>query len=322
MIVRRARLRLTGLLIAVFAVVIVAFTVAFFLAFAFALQPDIDIGPELTNAQAAEAASTAVIERVGISLVVADIVAIGAVAVIAWFLARRTLEPVREAHQRQQRFVADASHETRNPLAAIKATTGVALSGERSKEELRVAIQTIDSTVDRLIHLTGDLLVLARTNDPLAPSNRVPSDLSVVVSEALRSRPHVGAGRSQVLESDLEPDLPVRVDPAEIERIVSNLVDNATRYAGPVAGILVRTFRTDADAVLEVRDDGPGIAAADLPRIFDPFYRAAGQARERDGVGLGLSIARDLAQRNGGRLTATSSPGRGSTFSLTLPRLR
>jgi two-component system OmpR family sensor kinase len=317
MMVRRARVRLTGVFIAVFAVVLVTFSIVFYVAFAIVLQPDFDVDPELTNQQAAEAAYNTAIDRIGFSLLTADVVAIVLVGAVAWLLARRTLEPIRDAHVRQQRFVADASHETRNPLAAIKATTGAALSGDRTPEQLRAALESVDGSVDRLIHLTGDLLTLARTNDPLAPSERIPSDLSVIVTEALADG-HVAGDGSVLIERELEPDLPVAVDPSEIDRIVRNLVDNAIRYGGgPIA---VRTARADGEAMLEVRDHGPGIAADDLERVFDPFYRAAGQARDRDGSGLGLSIARDLAHRNGGRLTVTSSPGKGATFRLSLPR--
>jgi signal transduction histidine kinase len=321
MMFRRARLRLTLLFIAMFAIVLIAFSVLFYVAFAIVLQPDFDVAPELTNQQAAEAAYAAAIQRIGLSLVIADVAAVAVVGVAAWVLARRTLEPIREAHQRQQRFVADASHETRNPLAAIKATTGAALSGPRSPEQLRASLESVDATVDRLTRLTGDLLVLARTNDPLAPADRVPSDLSVIVTEALTNQP-TGEGDGRRIERVLEPDLPVAVDPTDVERIVRNLVDNALRYGGDHVRVGVRTWRSDGDVAVEVRDDGPGLASGDLERIFDPFFRVAGTARGNDGVGLGLSIARDLAVRNGGRLTVTSAPGAGSAFRLTLPRLR
>lgn len=320
MIVRRARVRLTILFVAVFATVLIVFSVIFYIAFAIVLQPAFDVAPELTSRQAAEAAYGVAIERIGISLVVADVIAVVVVGLVASLLARRTLEPIREAHLRQQRFVADASHETRNPLAAIKATTGAALGGARSPEQLRMALESVDATADRLIRLTGDLLVLARTNDPLAPVNRVPSDLSVIVSEALDERP-TGPGVPPI-ERKLEPDLPVAVDPGEIDRIVRNLVDNAVHYGGATGPVVVRTWHHDGVANVEVRDRGPGIAAAELERIFDPFYRAGGQRRDRGGVGLGLSIARDLAERNGGQLTVASRPGSGASFRLSLPRLR
>lgn len=321
MIVRRARIRLTLLFVAMFSFVLVVFSVVFYAAFAIVLQPDFDVVPELTSGQAAEAAYGAAIDRIAASLVVADAVAVLAVGIVAWVLARRTLEPVLEAHLRQQRFVADASHETRNPLAAIKATTGAALDGNRSPEELRNALEVVDASVDQLIRLTGDLLLLARSNDPLTPSERRPSDLSVIASEALGSIAGAATSRAEI-ETSFEPDLPVMVDPDEVGRIVRNLLENAVRHGGDGVRITLRTWRSDGESHLEVRDNGPGIAAADIERIFDPFYRPADLPRDRDGAGLGLSIAHDLARRNDGRLSVVSSPGAGATFRLTVPRLR
>jgi signal transduction histidine kinase len=318
--IRRARIRLTAIFIATFAVVLGVFSVVFYVAFSFVLQPDFDITPELTNAQVADAAYAAAIGRIGASLIIANAVAVLVVGIVSWVLAKRALEPIREAHLRQQRFVADASHETRNPLAAIKTTASAALDGERSAADLREALVAVDEAVDRLIRLTGDLLTLARSNDPLAPTSRERADLSVIVNEALEvagpSRP------GQRVDVSLEPDLPVTVDAAEIERVVRNLYENAVRYSGEDGAISLRTWADDDSACLDVVDDGPGIAAADLSRIFEPFYRSEGQARDRSGTGLGLAIARDLADRNGGALSVSSRPGSGATFRLTLPRLR
>ncbi len=318
MIVRRARIRLTLFFIATFAIVLGIFSAVFYGAFAFVLQPDFDVAPELSGTQAAQAAYAAAVERVGLSLLVADVVAVAVVALIAWALARRTLEPVRDAHLRQQRFVADASHETRNPLTAIKTMTGTALERDRSAKELREALVSVDESVDRLIRITGDLLLLARSNDPLTPTVRDPADLSVVVSETIEGmRATPGVVR---VRTTLEPDLPVEVDPTEIERITRNLIENALRHAGPTASVTVRTVPSDGSVALEVADDGAGIAPADLPRIFEPFYRPGERTRSRDGVGLGLAIARDLARRNRGDLTVASTPGAGTTFRLVLPR--
>jgi two-component system OmpR family sensor kinase len=100
------------------------------------------------------------------------------------------------------------------------------------------------------------------------------------------------------------------------------LLENALHHGGDVVRITVRTWRGDGESHLEVRDDGPGIAAADIDRIFEPFYRPRDRPRGWDGAGLGLSIAQDLARRNDGRLSVASNPGRGASFRLTVPRLK
>jgi signal transduction histidine kinase len=119
----------------------------------------------------------------------------------------------------------------------------------------------------------------------------------------------------------LGADLRVAADPIEIGRIVENLLDNAVRHGHGTEPPRIATLAIDREVVLEVGDDGPGIAAADLERIFDPFHRVHADTDGPEGSGLGLAIARSLARRNGGRLTVRSQPGSGATFRLSLPRL-
>jgi hypothetical protein len=155
---RRARWRLTLLYIALFAIALGLFAAVFYAGFATVLAPDFDLGPELTNAQVAEAAYQATIERIGAALAIAWVIAVALVSVAAWVLAARTLRPIREAHLQQRRFVADASHEVRTPLAAIRATAEEATSHAGSPDELRAALARIaDSAVSkrsRVSHFT------------------------------------------------------------------------------------------------------------------------------------------------------------------------
>jgi signal transduction histidine kinase len=319
---RRARWRLTLLYIALFAIVLGVFAAVFYAGFATVLAPDFDLGPELTNTQVAEAAYEATIERIGAALAVAWVIAVALVSVAAWVLAARTLRPIREAHLRQRRFVADASHEVRTPLAAIRATAESATSHEASPDDLRTALTRIADSAEGLSRMTNDLLLLARADEP--PADRRAAqvfDLSVVTAEALETL--TDADRDGGLPSvALAPDLVTSGDVDEVRRIVINLVDNAVRYGGRAEGVRVTTSGSDREAVVEVRDSGPGIAAADLDQIFEPFYRVRADAGTPEGSGLGLAIARSLAERNGGRLMATSQPGDGSTFRLVLPRFR
>jgi signal transduction histidine kinase len=316
---QQARRRLTGLYIVLFALVLVVFSVVFYVGFITVLEPAFDIAPELTNTQAAELAYQATIQRIAVALAFADLAAIAVVGAAAWILANRTLEPIREAHQRQQRFIADASHEIRNPLAATKSSAQAALTPNATPAQLRAALETVVESTDRLTRLANDLLTLARSSTVLS-GVRDRCDLSVVVAEAveayLASEP-----RRHAVRATFAPDLPVAADPGDIGRIVRNLVENAVRHGGPQAQVTVVTRSADREAILDVTDDGPGIAAADIPQIFEPFHRLRAHAGT-EGTGLGLAIAADLATRNGGRLAVRSVAGSGSTFSLVLPRLR
>ena len=318
---RRARWRLTLLYIGLFAVALGVFAAVFYVGFATVLAPAFDLAPELTNEQAAEAAYQTTIERIGLALAVAYVVAVALVSIAAWVLASRTLRPIREAHLRQRRFVADASHEVRTPLAAIRATAEEAAARPASPEELQAALSRIAASAEGLSRLTTDLLLLARTDERLIDRRPESVDLSVIAAEALEgffAANPVDGPRTIALS----PDLVISAEADEIRRIAINLLDNAVRYGGPSQGLRVATYGSDREAVLEVQDSGPGIAAADLGQIFEPFYRVRADAGSPEGSGLGLAIARSLAERNGGRLTVTSLAGSGSTFRLALPRLR
>ena len=320
MIFRRARLRLTLLYIGLFALVLIVFSVVFYVAFVTVLQPDFDIAPELSNTQAAEVAYETTIERIAVALAVADVIVVAVVGGVAWILATRTLLPIRDTHQRQQRFVADASHEMRNPLAAIKSTAQAALAGRGSAAEMRSALTAVVDATDRLTRLTNDLLTLARSDGALVEHRVERCDLSVVVAETVEQYGAIDSSRRAV-RATFTADLPIAADPDEIGRIVRHLLDNAFRHGGPAVHVTVATRAADREVVLQVADDGPGIAAADLGQIFEPFYRVRTHPGT-DGTGLGLAIAADLAARNGGRMSVTSIPGGGSAFRLVLPRLR
>ena len=246
---------------------------------------------------------------------------IAVVAVAAWVLAARTLEPIGEAHARQRRFVADASHEMRTPLAAILSSAEGALATGQDPVEFQNALRVNVGAARSLTAITNDLLLLARS-DELPSDRREPIDLSVLVAEAIEAFTTVHPDLPSIRMS-FAPDLRVSADPAEISRIVSNLLDNAVRYgAGPgSSSIGVTTRAVDHHAVVEISDDGPGLSTDDIERIFEPFYRVHPEVTSAPGSGLGLAIARSLAEGNGGRLTVTSRPGSGATFRLSLPRL-
>jgi signal transduction histidine kinase len=319
-IFRRARLRLTALYIVLFALVLLVFSAVFYGAFVTVLQPDFDIAPEVVSSgEAARTAYETTVGRIAAGLAIADAAAIVVVGGIAWLLATRTLDPIREAHQRQQRFVADASHEIRNPLAAIKSSAQAALRPDAPPDELRAALESVAASADRLTRLTNDLLSLARPDGALADHSER-CDLSVATAEALEE--YLAAeGRKPPVAMSLAPDLAIAANPGEVGRIVRNLVENAIRHAGDGVRVRVVTRAGERDAILEVTDDGRGIAAADIAHIFEPFHRLRA-ARDTEGTGLGLAIAADLAARNHARLSVRSMVGTGSTFRVVFPRLR
>ena len=316
----RARRRLTLAYIAVFALVFGLFTAVFFVALAIVLQPDFDVDPNATSDTSEEQAYQAAIDRIGVALLVADGVAVVAVGVAAWLLADRTLGPIRDAHERQRRFVADASHELRTPVAAIRAGTEAALGADTPPDGLRATLRNVVSSTERLTRITNDLLVLARTDDQTIQRRHESFDLSVVVAEAIETE-RAAIGRRPA-EVRLAPDLVVDADADEVGQIVRNLVENAFVHGGDGVRVRVATTGSDREAVVEVEDDGLGIPAGERAHVFEPFYRSRRDAAAPSGSGLGLAIAADLAQRNGGRLTVDGGRATGVVARLTLPRFR
>jgi signal transduction histidine kinase len=312
-----ARRRLTLIYIAMFAVVIIVFSLAFLVLMAIVLEPDFDLSPDTSSTQAAQIAYDAAVERIGIALVAADVVAVAVVGIGAWVIAARTLRPIRDAHERQRRFVADASHEMRTPLTVIRTATENALRPAAEADEQRNALGTVSAAAADLALLTGDLLTLAQSDDGSPRTDFLPFDLSVAVAERLSL--HAAATDEKPATSNFALDLVVDGRADDIGRIVDNLVDNAFRYGGAGVHVSVTTRASDHQALLEVADDGPGIAQADLPHLFEPFFRVRSDASAPPGTGLGLAIANALARRNRGRLTVVSQPGRGALFRLSLP---
>jgi signal transduction histidine kinase len=223
------------------------------------------------------------------------------------------LTRLRLSAEQQRRFVADAAHELRSPLARMRAELEIDAAHPGSADPAATASSVLAETVG-LQRLIDDLLLLAR-GDAGVTGRSAPVDLDDVVARAVRSRDD-----ARIVVPDLTP-AQVLGDVDQLERLVANLLDNAIRHARE--RIVVGLAAGDDAAELTVTDDGAGIPAVDADRVFERFTRLD-DARTRDdgGVGLGLAIARDIAGRHGGSLTVDSGPGRGARFVLRLPVAR
>jgi two-component system, OmpR family, sensor histidine kinase CiaH len=231
-----------------------------------------------------------------------------------WFLAGKSLAPVRAAFERQQAFVADASHELSTPLAVIRANAEFLQQGQPESEE---ATEILAET-DRLAALVDSLLALARGQESAASDD--PLDLGRLVLDSAQSMQPLASHREVALQVETAPGLEVRGDPDQLRRLVVILVDNALRYTPAGGRVSVDAHRNDGTAVVAVSDTGIGIDRDALQHVFERFYRAdEARTRASGGAGLGLSIAEQLVTSHGGRIAAASIPGRGSTFTITLP---
>jgi signal transduction histidine kinase len=236
-------------------------------------------------------------------------------AVGGWFLAGKSLAPLRLAFERQQSFVGDASHELRTPLAVIRANAEFLQASHPDSVE----IADIVSETDRLSALVDALLALARGEAADRPVRDL-FDLGSLVEQACDAMQPLAGEREVALRVEAAHGVHVQGDREQLRQLVVILVDNALRYTPAGGDVEVEVERTGDSAAVVVRDTGIGIDHAALNRVFDRFYRAD-EARNRDsgGAGLGLAIARQLVEEHGGRISVESHPGRGSTFTVRLP---
>ncbi len=224
--------------------------------------------------------------------------------------SRRALD---ESVHSQRQLVADASHELRTPVTALRTNIEVLLSegGELPAEDRRRLLEDVRTETEELTALITDVIELARGDEPLSGTDDVQFDhvVAEAVARARRRRP------ATTFDARLEPTLVSGLS-ERLGRAVDNLLDNAAKHApeGTVVEVVLR------DGELTVRDHGPGIPAADRPHVFDRFYRGA-DARGRPGSGLGLAIVRQVAETHGGSISVHEGAGGGSRFVLSLPTL-
>jgi len=234
------------------------------------------------------------------------------VGVVTWLIAGRTLRPVREAGERQRRFVADAAHELRSPVASIRQHAEVASAHPETTDVGELAT-TVGAEGARLQALVDDLLLLARLDEGAGVAREEVDLDDLVLAEAERLRTTT---TDEIRTHDVHAGR-VRGDPRSLERLVRNLGDNAARHAATVAFSLAAR---DGHVPLTVDDDGPGIPVAERDRMFERFVRLdEGRGRADGGTGLGLAIAREVARAHGGDVMLADSSLGGLRAEVSLP---
>jgi signal transduction histidine kinase len=221
--------------------------------------------------------------------------------------------------KRLDEFTADASHELRNPVSVIRTTAELALRQARTDENLRKDMVEIHEQATRLTNLIEDLLTLARADSGGSGEPMCDVEFRALVYEVSEQYRRVAGERRIVVDVEETADTVWGHGPS-LRRLIAILLDNAIQHTPADSWIHVAAARDGSLLVLSVADTGEGIPQADLPRVFDRFYRVdSSRNRSNGGVGLGLSIARWIAESHGGSITVTSEPGKGSTFRVQLP---
>ncbi len=248
-----------------------------------------------------------------------NVAVIAGSCVAGYFLARRTLQPIEQAHQAQVRFTAEASHELRTPLAAIRADTEVALMEKGLTAKTRRTLEGNLRDIGRLEQLTADLLDIARYQNGLA-AKRTVLDFDELALQAIKQLKHKAEQRHIALKTIIKP-VQVTGEQRALEQLIIIVLDNAIKYSDKNSTVTMSLQNNGANAVLTITDKGVGIPAADLPHVFERFYRSqnAPAANHTSGYGLGLPLAQEIVKAHSGQVELESREHYGTTVVITLP---
>jgi signal transduction histidine kinase len=230
------------------------------------------------------------------------------------------MERLAGSFEQIRQFSTDVSHELRTPLTAIRGQLEVALFTASTPEQYREAMLNALEDVERLGQIVKALLLLSQSESGQLALQKTDVNLSPLVLDVVDQFQIPAEAAHVELTSELPGECLIEADRIQIERLVSNLLSNAVKYTPEGGRVWVRLHRDEQEARLEVEDNGPGIPAADLPHIFDRFYRVPSvDLNPERGLGLGLSFVAWIAKAHGGTVEVTSEPGRGSLFTVRLP---
>ena len=256
-----------------------------------------------------------------IGLVYMNIAVISIGGVGSYLLARRTIRPIEEAHEAQSRFTSDASHELRTPLAVMKSEIQVLLrDNASSKQDYRDVLESNLEEVDKLAQLSQALLQLSRLDyDNAIQTDRI--DIDTAISSAIKSLNIPSTRIRRTINNK-----PIYVDGNEsmIHDLCKILLENAVQYSPDNSPIQIETISNGRTCKVQISNEGEGIAKDSLDKIFDRFYRGESSrtTQHNSGYGLGLSLARKITTIHDGTISASSTPGKLTTFTVTLPQIR
>jgi len=225
-----------------------------------------------------------------------------------------------ESFSRQRQFTADASHELRTPLAVMQAEATLALSKERAPDDYRKALETISQESDYMSSVIGKLLFLARSDAGKEQLNFEDVDLKELIIGLAANIEAFAQDKGIKFTVDTKDDVNVSGDKVKLRQLFTNILENAVRYTPADGKISISLLEKESNAVVSISDTGIGIPPEHLPHIFERFYRVdKARARADGGVGLGLAIAKIIAESHKGKIQVESEVGKGTTFIVSIP---
>lgn len=248
------------------------------------------------------------------SLIFFNVFIFGAGTLASYALAKRTLRPIQQSYQAQAQFAADASHELRTPLTALKAELQLAQRKKTiSAAEYEATLQSSLEEVERLTSLTNRLLRLA---NPTGQSPAETASLQAALHGARKQLRHAFSHKNMQLTLPAD-DTNLHIHADDLTEMLTIVLDNAVKFSPPGTTVAVNLRSSRGQATINITDQGQGIAAADLPHIFERFRRGSHKS-DAKGYGLGLAVAKKLADNANGTISAQSKPGQGTTITIRL----
>lgn len=252
------------------------------------------------------------------AFVFSAILAILLVGIGGALLARQVTDPIENAINQMRRFMGDAAHELKTPIAVLRARTDVALQRERSTAEYEQVLAGVSTEAERLGNLVENMLLLARIDAGQWPVQKGRVFLGDIIADAANSARVLASEKQVALDVQPMDEAAVHGDPTLLRQLFMILLDNAVKFTPTGGNVTVRAQRNRRRTRVMVTDNGVGIPASALPHVFERFFRAD-PARSRGGAGLGLSIARWIVETHKGQISVESVEGKGTTVSVSLP---
>jgi two-component system sensor histidine kinase CiaH len=246
-------------------------------------------------------------------LLIINLIALVVGGVVSWWYAGKTLRPIEESHEAQKRFASDASHELRTPLTNLRVENEVFLRQKNfTHDEARELIVSNLEEVQRLESLAGNLLALAQFDNINLEMSDVP--VQNIVESGVNSVSKAAGAKKVTIKQDIEPGS-ARGQQESLSQLLSIVLDNAVKYGPEKSKIFVEGKLEGSSYILKVKDEGPGIDDADMTHIFERLYRGdKARSSQAGGYGLGLSLAREIANANNATVEANSNAKKGAEF--------
>lgn len=254
-------------------------------------------------------------------LVALNAMILGLSGIAGYFLAGRTLRPIKEMVDEQNQFITDSSHELRTPLTSLKTELEVSLrDNSLTLEEAKKTLQSNLEEVNKLQYLSDNLIKLTKHRAQDISNNFKVTDIKELIDAAVDKIEKMANAKNIVIENKTTKHS-IYADPISLTELFVTLLDNAIKYSLENTTIIITSDKSDGNIIVKIIDQGIGIDQKDIPHIFDRFYRSekSRSKSETNGYGLGLAIAKQIVQKHNGTIKVVSKLNKGSTFSISLP---